>query len=262
MSNLDDMIQKYNQELLSYHQRNRVRVPLTPQEESVPAEQPKAVLDPEDEVVFVSAPADEGEAVPTVGEADTTEPVAENQPNTTAELNAEPDAAAENNAPMDIVSPQLVPETRETLPQGATGMLPGEEEPPATDTGYLVIQTFTARQALPVAGAHVTVSRQNGDGEDLYKIAVTDMNGRTQVMALPAASRELSQQPGVNNPFTTYIIRVNAAGFVPVRDFRVPVYGGVTAIQPTELIPLPETASDQPEDVGPITIVESGPQEL
>ena len=37
---LDDLIQQYNQELLRYHQRNRVRVPLTPQADKA-AEEPK-----------------------------------------------------------------------------------------------------------------------------------------------------------------------------------------------------------------------------
>ena len=257
--NLEDLIQRYNQELLRYHQRNRVRVPLEPQEEK-PAPPQEAPAVETDAVPIVAA--ERGR--PAVSQEPPHEPVVEYQPDTTAELNAEPDAAQLDNEPMRIVSPQLVPEVTEELPKGATGQSLEEimDEPPATDTGYIIIQASTARKAVPVPGAHVTISRYTSEGEVLHKIAVTDVNGKTPVVALPAASRELSQQPGVDHPYTSYTVRINAPGYIPVRDFRVPVYGGVTAIQPVELIPLPEPQASGQGEIGSIDIVESGPQDL
>lgn len=243
-SELEDLIQRYNQELLNYHQRNRVRVPLTPQE--IPARENESPILAEEEPVqavqAVSAPAEEEVIDVWEVAAPAEEPY------------TEPESDETGSATMDIVSPQQEPS--EQLP------LSMENEPPATDTGYLVIRAFTARQAVPVAGAHVSVSRQTDSGEELYKLAVTDIDGRTPVMALPAASRELSQKPGNEHPYISYIVRVNQPGYIPVRDFRVPVYGGVTAIQPVELIPLPEQNNGQQGDAGSIDIVESGPQEL
>lgn len=116
----------------------------------------------------------------------------------------------------------------------------GLKSPPPPDTGYLIVQAYTARRALPVEGAHVTVSRTLPDGSTLKEIAVTDQNGKTRSIPLPAANPELSQKPGIEHPYITYNIQITADGYIPVRDFNVPLFGGITAIQPVELIPIPE----------------------
>ena len=89
------------------------------------------------------------------------------------------------------------------------------------------------------------------------EIAVTDQNGKTRSIPLPAANPELSQKPGIEHPYITYNIQITADGYIPVRDFNVPLFGGITAIQPVELIPIPEGGVTDD-----IAIDEGGPQDL
>lgn len=76
---------------------------------------------------------------------------------------------------------------------------PEQEAEPETDTGYIQVRTFTARQAIPVPGAVVTITRKNGDKDELVRIMQTDISGLSPVVAVPTVSRELSLQPG-NHP--------------------------------------------------------------
>ena len=58
-------------------------------------------------------------------------------------------------------------------------------------------------------------------------------------------------------PFTLYNIEVFADGFYRVENLGVPMYGGVRAVQPVRLIPLPEGTKS-----GEITYRDSAPQGL
>lgn len=283
--NLDDLIQQYNQELLRYHQRNRVRVPLTPRTEfqAEEAEETEALSSPntaDTQAETVSAPAEapaaetEAGAPPEQAEKhvqwEAFEPASETgvryvRPDPSLDdwsgalaepASVHPERAEESSAPESDAGTPSAPESTAGKSLAEEEAAPFEE-PPATDTGYLIIQAFTARSALPVEGAHVTVSRTLPDGNVLQEIAMTDRDGKTRSIPLPAADPELSQQPGFPHPYITYSIRIVAPGYIPVRDFNVPLYGGITAIQPVELIPEPESGT--PED---IVINEGGPQDL
>lgn len=283
--NLDDLIQQYNQELLRYHQRNRVRVPLTPRTEFQAEEtaETAALSSPDTadaQTETVSAPS-EAPAVETAAVAspeqeekplqwEALEPASETgvryvrpdpslddwSDTLSAPVSVHPERAEESSAMESDDGTPAAPENtaEESLAEEEAASF---EEPPATATGYLIIQAFTARSALPVEGAHVTVSRTLPDGNVLQEIAITDRDGKTRSIPLPAADPELSQQPGFPHPYITYSIRIVAPGYIPVRDFNVPLYGGITAIQPVELIPEPEGGT--PED---IVINEGGPQDL
>jgi hypothetical protein len=127
--------------------------------------------------------------------------------------------------------------------------------------GYLQVWVTTAASALPVEGAHVTVSRDE-EGESrrtAQYIGVTDSSGRTEIIPLPAASSQLSLVPGGNpTPYTPYNVEVHADGYYRVENVNIPMYGGVRAIQPVRLIPLPEYG----EDSNLLIYPESGPTNL
>lgn len=273
---LDDLIQQYNQELLRYHQRNRVRVPLTPQADKA-AEEPKedraaaASAEAESTVETASSAPEEAQAVSPPPAADAglsweeipasaesgvhfvrPDPSLDDWSRTAASMDTPAEDRMDEADPMTLVSPGASLE--ESLADEEALRF---EEPPATDTGYLIVQAYTARRALPVEGAHVTVSRTLPDGSTLKEIAVTDQNGKTRSIPLPAANPELSQKPGIEHPYITYNIQITADGYIPVRDFNVPLFGGITAIQPVELIPIPEGGVTDD-----IAIDEGGPQDL
>ncbi len=85
----------------------------------------------------------------------------------------------------------------------------------------------------------VTITGKN-PGNDLQYVTITDVNGFSPPVVLPAMDRKLTLRPAENIPVTTYDVLVVAPGYFRVRNRNVPVYGGTSAIQPVELIPLPE----------------------
>lgn len=137
------------------------------------------------------------------------------------------------------------------------------EAPPATasmemSVGYLQVQVTSAREALPIAEALVTVSRITDKGEELYIHTITDLDGLTAVYPLPAVDSSLTLEPGIPSPYTSYNIGVSAPGFFRVFHVNAPLYGGNTALQPVQLIPLPEFELS-PQD---LVFFQTGPQDL
>lgn len=157
-------------------------------------------------------------------------------------------------------NPEPAPEPERTpVPEPAPEPEPQEEnERPETDTGYIQVRTFTAREAIPIAGALVTITQENEKGTKLQWAVVTDQDGLTPKLKVPAVSSQLSLQPGTEQPYSPYTIQVDMPGFYRVKFMDVPIYGGITAIQPVKMIPLPEGTVGMPEMVFP----ETGPEEL
>lgn len=130
---------------------------------------------------------------------------------------------------------------------------------PPMETAYLQVWVTTAQETLPVAGAHVTISQDDGDGQVVRFIGLTDRSGKTELVPLPAVSRQLSLVPnGSPTPYTTYNIEVYADGYYRIKNEGLPLYGGIKAVQPVRMIPLPEFASSDSTLVFP----ESGPSGL
>ncbi len=145
----------------------------------------------------------------------------------------EPPSTATQAPPEALVSAPILPPLEESVP------LPPE-------IGVLQVWVTTASAALPLQGVHVTVSDAS-DGEEraVRYSGETDESGRTEAIPLPAASAQGSLSPeGQPAPFTLYDIAVYKDGFYRVENRGVPLYGGVRAVQPVRLIPLPEGTFD------------------
>ncbi len=106
--------------------------------------------------------------------------------------------------------------------------------------GLLSVQVYTADRALPIVGANVIISKNNGNGEELIRILKTDGNGKTPTVELPAPPAINSLSPGNANNFYRYNIRVDYPGYYTTENRDVPLFENQTSIQPIALIPLPE----------------------
>ncbi len=124
-----------------------------------------------------------------------------------------------------------------------------------TETGFLVVQVYTADQTLPIEGAHVLVTRTVDGGEELVKVMQTNRSGKTEPLALAAPPAANSQTPDGGVRYYIYNIRVDYPGYYTVENLDVPIFDGQTAIQPVPLIPLP-AGEEQGKKV---TVVESEP---
>ena len=104
--------------------------------------------------------------------------------------------------------------------------------------GYLKITVRTAGGAVPVPRAIVTVKDAN---ETLMAVFFTDENGNTPALKVLAPPKANTESPDVGGaPFYLYNIDTDKAGFKSVRNIGVPVYSGVTSVQPVELVPVSE----------------------
>ena len=106
------------------------------------------------------------------------------------------------------------------------------------DYGYLRVAVRTAGGAIPVERAIVTVKDSN---EALIGIFFTDEDGNTptvRLMTPPKINSESPNAPGA--AFMLYNIDTDRSGYRSVRNIGVPVYPGVTSVQPVQLIPLSE----------------------
>lgn len=107
--------------------------------------------------------------------------------------------------------------------------------------GYLIVNTRTARGALPVEGASVLVSTNEDFGENgvLYTLR-TNASGATEKVSLSAPPMAESMKPGAEKPYATYNLRITKEGYQTVEKINVPIFENLTAIQPVELVPLAE----------------------
>ncbi len=109
-------------------------------------------------------------------------------------------------------------------------------------TGNLVVQALTASGALPVKDARVYIYSHAEDGAParlLYTL-VTDGDGRTAAIPLAAKPRSQSLSPpqaGDAPPYMSYTVQVVAQGYGEKTEERVPIYEGITSLQPMVLIP-------------------------
>lgn len=112
-----------------------------------------------------------------------------------------------------------------------------DSDPDPSKPPVLQVHVTTARQSLPVPGAHVVVTGNDTSHEDdsredaiiLHKMASTDESGNTPEMTLP-----------VGEAPDGYTVEVSSPGFCRARHIHVPLYNGLKSIQAVDLIPLPE----------------------
>lgn len=120
--------------------------------------------------------------------------------------------------------------------------------------GFLQVRVTTASDALPIADASVVVSArkagEEGEGQSLYS-AITDRSGLTPVFSLAAPPASTGERPGQGTPFTEYRVRVSAPRFLTQIYEGVPVFGGVTTVQPAALDPSPDNVPNPPPQVFP-----------
>ncbi len=106
--------------------------------------------------------------------------------------------------------------------------------------GYLIIKVSTARGAIPLENAAVSVRAKPAEVSGILYSLRTDSSGLTPRITLPTPPKSLSQTPGNSTPFSLWDIDVFNDGFQTAHYTNVPVYPEITSIQTADLVPLPE----------------------
>lgn len=134
-----------------------------------------------------------------------------------------------------------------------------------TGTGYLIVRVTTARGAIPLAGAQVDIRSYEDESTadpatrgDIIASLVSGRDGNTPKIPLPAPPAADSESPGARQPFSRYSIDVTLPGYRSQTYLGVPVFDGVTSLQPAVLVPLPENGSGGTVPMNPEYFPESG----
>lgn len=99
---------------------------------------------------------------------------------------------------------------------------------PVGSVGYLQISVAAALRALPVPNATVSVFSAAAEGaNDLLAVLVTNANGLTDRISLPAPLAANSLNPGEPNPYNMFYVRIVAANFVTRDKLPVQIFPGV-----------------------------------
>ena len=110
--------------------------------------------------------------------------------------------------------------------------------------GYMIVRVSTARGAIPLEGATVTVSNYapefEGGRGDVIAAHTTDRSGITPKIALKAPPRSLSMSPGNGRSYQTYNVSVAKDGYYSQNYINAPIFDGITSIQTADIIPLPD----------------------
>ncbi len=105
-------------------------------------------------------------------------------------------------------------------------------------SGSLRIRTFTAGGALPVKDAIVRITGAGEDNRTVSYSLVTDRDGLTEVVSLPAPSVNYSLSPNpAELPFSVYDIVITAPGYLTKRINGLTVFSGVNSVQLINMIP-------------------------
>ena len=116
-----------------------------------------------------------------------------------------------------------------------------------TSNGYLIVKVSTAGVAIPVEAVNVIIQGIEDENKNILLSLVTDRNGLTPKISLPAPSKELSDAPSpISKPYSTYNIDVYKDGFYPQHYTGVPIFDGITAIQNARIVPIAEFDAKDP----------------
>lgn len=126
-----------------------------------------------------------------------------------------------------------------------------------TEKGSLKIQAYASDQSFGIGSARVMVFVELPSGNVAVFDGLTDIDGITKPVILPAPPRSLSQSPGASGsrlPYAVYSVYVEHPDFVREVFTNVPVFSGVESIQPVRMLAKAE-GLEEPE---PIAVDESG----
>ena len=115
------------------------------------------------------------------------------------------------------------------------------------NVGYLIVKVSTARGALPLKDAAVSIRGGTRENSDILYSMRTNSDGLTPKVALPAPPKAMSETANGTFPFSVWNIDVLKDGYIPVYFQNVPVYASITSIQPAVLVPISENSI--PEEI-------------
>ncbi|MEE0946536.1 MAG: carboxypeptidase-like regulatory domain-containing protein [Acutalibacteraceae bacterium] len=111
------------------------------------------------------------------------------------------------------------------------------DEKPTEDALGGIIAVVTGGEGYrPIPNATVTITKSD-TGEVIERV-VTDQNGKTRIISLPAPNKDMSLTPSSNDEkvYQVYDMEVIAEGYLPSKIKNVPVFASTLSIQQFNLV--------------------------
>lgn len=119
--------------------------------------------------------------------------------------------------------------------------------PEQISNGYLIVKVSTASGAIPIENASVIVQGKDENNQNVLLSLLTDRDGLTPRITLPAPLKELSEAPlPSSKPYSVYNIDIFKEGYYPQHYNGVPIFQNVTAVQNAHIIPFSEFDAQNP----------------
>ena len=107
------------------------------------------------------------------------------------------------------------------------------------ESGTLIVRAFTAGGALPLEGTRIKLTGALEENRFYETNLITDVDGLTAKVVLPAPNRSYSLAPGAPEiPYATYDMIVSAVGYYTKKLYGIAVFSGVDSVQPVAMIPI------------------------
>ncbi|MBQ8742509.1 MAG: hypothetical protein IJZ03_04000 [Clostridia bacterium] len=107
------------------------------------------------------------------------------------------------------------------------------------EKGYIITEVRSRGEALPIVGATVTISAYEKGELQVVNVQKTDISGSTLPFEIDTPPKADSLTPNPSElPFSTVSIEIDKSGFLTQIFAEVPIFSGITTIQPVQLIPL------------------------
>lgn len=121
-----------------------------------------------------------------------------------------------------------------------------------SESGSLKVEAFASDRVFGIPNARVMVFLELPGGNTAVFDGLTDINGSTESIRLPAPPKSLSQSPqtGANPklPYAVYSVYVEHPDYVRSVFTNVPVFSGIESIQPVRMI-VKAAGLEEPEPI-------------
>lgn len=182
----------------------------------------------ENQGIIKSEPSVAAQAVVTKNDRSTDDDDDKNETSSDEEtLDALSDTAVETADYGDTQSEGSLDSSHEDIPENSK--LPD-------DTAVFYARVFTGDSAYPLKGAKVVLRR---DGQ-LVSFLISDKNGETPKVKIPAYPKENSLEPFSENQSLDYLADVYMKGFTTLKDLLVSAVGGTEVVLDVQMTPVPE----------------------
>ena len=106
------------------------------------------------------------------------------------------------------------------------------------ETGTLIIQTLSAGGAVPIKDSLVIIRGGEEENRFVEISRLTDEDGLTERVTLPAPSRSLSLEPNApEKSYSSYDVSISKDGFYDKEIKNIAIFSGIDAILPVTMLP-------------------------